>query len=231
MGVAEMSYIMVVTFTLVLLSSTLLGSASGASSPDCCRFKEVGGVKYSLAGIQDTSAYNCLSPCVYMLADDINRSEKFCFAAGDLEVVCGEMANNTDDSGLGGENDLSRSCPVSEPSINSECSVTPFIRCRYGVECCCGRCYHSMEFSCSDGSWTAFATDFCEIDSCEEVFKPSDDCACLAVWNPVCGVDGQTHSNFGCANCRGVKVECIGECPCKKLSNETVAVPETDQIV
>merc|ERR1711915_251680 len=102
MGVAEMSYIMVVTFTLVLLSSTLLGSASGASSPDCCRFKEVGGVKYSLAGIQDTSAYNCLSPCVYMLADDINRSEKYCFAAGDLEVVCGEMANNTDDSGLGG---------------------------------------------------------------------------------------------------------------------------------
>merc|ERR1719244_689357 len=97
-----MSYIMVVTFTLVLLSSTLLGSASGASSPDCCRFKEVGGVKYALAGIQDTSAYNCLSPCVYMMADDINRSEKYCFAAGDLEVVCGEMANNTDDSGLGG---------------------------------------------------------------------------------------------------------------------------------
>merc|ERR1719244_1292375 len=97
-----MSYIMVVTFTLVLLSSTLLGSASGASSPDCCRFKEVGGVKYALAGIQDTSAYNCLSPCVYMMADDINRSEKYCFAAGDLEVVCGEMANNTDNSGLGG---------------------------------------------------------------------------------------------------------------------------------
>ena len=49
--------------------------------------------------MEDTSAYNCLSPCIYMLEDDNSRSEKFCFAAGDLEVVCGEEKNVTDHSG------------------------------------------------------------------------------------------------------------------------------------
>ncbi|KAH3793765.1 hypothetical protein DPMN_147284 [Dreissena polymorpha] len=37
-------------------------------------------------------------------------------------------------------------------------------------------------------------------------------CACLAVWDPVCGVDGKTYSNEGCLRCAGVALKHTGEC-------------------
>ncbi|XP_048748963.2 serine protease inhibitor dipetalogastin-like [Ostrea edulis] len=41
-----------------------------------------------------------------------------------------------------------------------------------------------------------------------------NDCFCLQYIDPVCGWNGQTYSNSGCAECAGVSVRCQGECPC-----------------
>ena len=43
---------------------------------------------------------------------------------------------------------------------------------------------------------------------------PCPDCTCLHVWTPVCGGDGVTYSNAGCAACARAEVRCQGECPC-----------------
>ena len=46
----------------------------------------MGDRSYVLAGIRNTSGYECLSSCVYRLEEDDGKV--FCFAAGDLEVEC-----------------------------------------------------------------------------------------------------------------------------------------------
>ena len=51
--------------------------------------------------------------------------------------------------------------------IGSPCTNTAVKECAYGEECCCGECSSSMVYSCSDSTWTAYATDFCEIQSCQ----------------------------------------------------------------
>ena len=48
----------------------------------------------------DTSGYDCLSNCVYQREGE--AGPVFCFAAGDLEVVCGDGGEFTDMPG--GEN-------------------------------------------------------------------------------------------------------------------------------
>ena len=35
----------------------------------------------------------------------------------------------------------------------------------------------------------------------------------LDYW-PVCGVDGETYPNLSSIGCKGVEVECEGDCPC-----------------
>lgn len=41
---------------------------------------------------------------------------------------------------------------------------------------------------------------------------PPEDCVCIALWDPVCGVDGKTYSNSCYADCVGVEIDHIGEC-------------------
>ena len=57
----------------------------------------VGGVEYILRREEDTTIYNCLDNCIFEKADS-PPGPLFCFAAGDLEVVC--------DDAEGGEYDL-----------------------------------------------------------------------------------------------------------------------------
>merc|ERR1712106_256181 len=81
---------------------SLAGIVAGAATPDCCRQKTVGGRLYVLAGVEDTSGYNCLTNCVYKIEADINdpMAQLFCFAAGDLEVACGDGGEITKKPGV-----------------------------------------------------------------------------------------------------------------------------------
>jgi len=76
----------------------------GAPSGDkCCSEKMVGGVEYRYVRDGMTGAYGCLADCIYERVD--TPGSMFCFAAGDLEVVCedapytGDPSNTTDSQG------------------------------------------------------------------------------------------------------------------------------------
>merc|ERR1719431_1256186 len=58
----------------------------GASIPQCCKKKSVGGVEYTLVDETDTVSFGCKSNCVFERVG--NPGSRFCFKEGDLEVVC-----------------------------------------------------------------------------------------------------------------------------------------------
>ena len=56
---------------------------------------------YELVGLEDTSEYNCLQHCVYqemMEQRSEHSGDRFCFAAGDLEVACREQEEGTEET-------------------------------------------------------------------------------------------------------------------------------------
>merc|ERR1712126_216424 len=56
------------------------------------------------------------------------------------------------------------SCPKEVPRSNSECNTNGVERelsCEYGEECCCGKCWPSLEAHCWDGRWALMYTDMC----------------------------------------------------------------------
>ena len=54
--------------------------------PPCCSRKVVGGVEYLLKMEGDTSAYNCLSNCIFEKSTE--PGSVYCFTWGNLEVEC-----------------------------------------------------------------------------------------------------------------------------------------------
>merc|ERR1712002_1224783 len=73
----------------------VVGYTKGASIPECCKEKSVGGVSYVLLEETDTGRYGCKSNCVFERVD--SPGSRYCFKEGDLEVVC----EDDDDGGVG----------------------------------------------------------------------------------------------------------------------------------
>merc|ERR1711892_472582 len=76
------SYTMVSALAFIVVG--ILGV--GGAPPPCCTSKMVGGVEYILRREEDTTIYDCLDKCIFEKKD--SPGPLFCFAAGDLEVVC-----------------------------------------------------------------------------------------------------------------------------------------------
>merc|ERR1711936_996994 len=91
MGIVTMFHLSVLTVTCIL------GYTAGDGHVPCCTLKTVGGVPYLLVKEGDTTNYNCLTNCLY--AKEGSPGPLYCFAAGDLEVVCGDGSVTTDISG------------------------------------------------------------------------------------------------------------------------------------
>merc|ERR1719228_174022 len=72
----------------VLVSFILNMWAVGGAPPPCCTSKVVGGVEYTLNREEDTTQYDCVDNCIFEKIGEPGRL--FCFAVGDLEVVCGD---------------------------------------------------------------------------------------------------------------------------------------------
>jgi len=131
-------------------------------------------------------------------------------------------------------------CPETEPNFFDNCIVDGQV-CHYGKECCCNECYDSKKMECIEGSWIGYYLDAClgGCDSCicGESCTTSGvqgtcqadgscsvsanmplcphECACSREYEPVCGIDENTHINDCHLRCNGVGLACIGECPCE----------------
>jgi len=77
---------------VLLLALCVILTCKGAPL-DCCTSKSVGGVEYILVKKEDTSAYSCLSNCLYEKVAD--PGQMYCFAAGDKKVECKDGAGSS----------------------------------------------------------------------------------------------------------------------------------------
>merc|ERR1712106_639916 len=90
------SYTMVSALAFIVVGILAVGGAP----PPCCTSKMVGGVEYILRREEDTTIYNCLDNCIFEKAD--SPGPLFCFAAGDLEVVCDDSGGGSPSEGGSG---------------------------------------------------------------------------------------------------------------------------------
>merc|ERR1712168_1282436 len=93
---------MIAALVLVLALALTVGGAP----PPCCTSKVVGGVEYILRTEEDTAAYGCVNNCIFEKKEE--PGPLFCFAAGDLEVICdgefGEGSGGANGEGSGPDN-------------------------------------------------------------------------------------------------------------------------------
>merc|ERR1719341_1474798 len=69
-----------------VVALVFIAAGSPIERGECCLEKTVGRVTYTFVKKEDTSAYNCLSDCVYRKKG--GTGPRFCFAKGEKEVHC-----------------------------------------------------------------------------------------------------------------------------------------------
>ena len=83
-------------------------------------------------------------------------------------------------------------CPAS-PAFSGKCS-NEGLKCDYGQECCCGKCYPSTVCSCMGGSWACYATDACMLPpgACDDAGSTPD------TSGKSCTADAECGTGFFC---------------------------------
>ena len=117
-----------------------------------------------------------------------------------VEVECGGECP-CDDDGSGNDDNKDDLC-ITTFDINHVCGIDGETYDNPSVARCKG-----VEVQC-DGECP-----------CDDVGSGNDDneekpCTVHLDYQPVCGVDGETYPNLSSIGCKGVEVECEGDCPC-----------------
>merc|ERR1719391_1380522 len=85
-------------FNFLLLFSTLVLAEDSSTPADCCPKKTVGEHTYRLVKQEDTSAFDCVSECVYERED--KPGKMICFKQGDLPASCSAKSGGRRKDGL-----------------------------------------------------------------------------------------------------------------------------------
>ena len=61
----------------------------------------------------------------------------------------------------GADADLPTTCGTAAPEPNTACAAPESVRCAWGTDCCCGRCFDEFICRCDNARWLCHYGDFC----------------------------------------------------------------------
>lgn len=105
-------------FANFVLGCLLIGAFKGQPVENkCCQSKTVGNVNYVLVSEGEVPTM-CKSNCIYQMKDD--PTSRYCFAPGDLPVVCGDISNAENIGTLGTEIPLSAGAKIGWRKVENQ---------------------------------------------------------------------------------------------------------------